>query len=409
MTRHGWKAAALALLAVTLSACGGSGQDAGRTTLKVWAMGEEGKLLEEFAASFEQEHSDIQVDVQAIPWANAHDKLLTAVASGKGPDVLQIGTTWVAEFGEAETFLDLTDYMEEYPNFARDNFFEGATSSTEFDGKIIGIPWYVDTRVLFYRTDLLADVGYPEGPQTWEEVEDAAGQLAARGGRSYGLDIDQQDQNFPFMLAWEQGWQYEIEAGAESFAEPGFVRAMDIYTGFFARGEAPVSDDMDITQAFRQGIKPMFFSGPWMVRTIQDQAPELEGQWNVTLMPEGETRDSLIGGAHMTVFHNSPHVEEALAFISYLADPQTQTEWYDVSKALPAVKSAWDTPALAEDEMLGVFQEQMQHVKAPPLIGQYERIATELRKAIERINVGGTPLDEALERFRDEADSILSR
>lgn len=77
------------LLVAFLSACGnddkgGEGSGGNSDTITVWAMGEEGKLLKEMAKGFEEENEGLTVEVQALPWENAHDKLLTAVASGNG-------------------------------------------------------------------------------------------------------------------------------------------------------------------------------------------------------------------------------------------------------------------------------------------------------------------------------------
>lgn len=103
--------------------------------------------------------------------------------------------------------MDLTPYMDQYPELKADNFFEGSIETTKFDNKIVGVPWYIDTRVLYYRTDLLASIGYEEAPNTWEELSDAAEKLAQRGDpyrrssmadRSYnGQDI----VNHPSTLA----------------------------------------------------------------------------------------------------------------------------------------------------------------------------------------------------------------
>ncbi|MFP3359810.1 extracellular solute-binding protein, partial [Planococcus sp. SIMBA_143] len=102
----------------------------------VWTMT---SGLEEFVTEYEDE-SGVTVEVQAIPWDNAHDKLLTAVASGNGPDVRQIGTTWVAEFAEAGTFLDISDKIDDYDNLAADNFYESAVETTKYEDTTIGIP-----------------------------------------------------------------------------------------------------------------------------------------------------------------------------------------------------------------------------------------------------------------------------
>ncbi|MBF2358889.1 extracellular solute-binding protein, partial [Listeria welshimeri] len=99
--------AVLLSLSLVLMACG-SKDDANSSdskVLNVWAMGDEAKSLKELALKFTKE-TGIEVKVQVIPWANAHDKLLTAVASKSGPDVVQMGTTWMPEFVEAGALLD---------------------------------------------------------------------------------------------------------------------------------------------------------------------------------------------------------------------------------------------------------------------------------------------------------------
>ena len=69
--------------------------------LTIWAMGNEGDLLGDFVKGFEKENPDVKVKVTAIPWSSAHDKLQTAIAAGNGPDVAQMGTTWMADFSNS--------------------------------------------------------------------------------------------------------------------------------------------------------------------------------------------------------------------------------------------------------------------------------------------------------------------
>ncbi|EIT6530657.1 extracellular solute-binding protein, partial [Listeria monocytogenes] len=179
-------------LSLVLMACGESKDDANSgdsKVLNVWAMGDEAKSLKELAQKFTKD-TGIEVKVQVIPWANAHDKLLTAVASKSGPDVVQMGTTWMPEFVEAGALLDITKDVEKSKNMNSDLFFPGSVKTTQFDGKTYGVPWYAETRVLFYRTDLLKKVGYNEAPKTWDELSDAALKLSKRGKDMYGFAID---------------------------------------------------------------------------------------------------------------------------------------------------------------------------------------------------------------------------
>ncbi|WP_082233176.1 sugar ABC transporter substrate-binding protein [Halobacillus massiliensis] len=400
---------AVVLLSGTLAACssGSSSGEGDNETVTVWAMGEEGKKLKEFSKGFEEANPDLKVDVQAIPWDTAHDKLLTAVASGNGPDVVQLGTTWVPEFAEAGALLDLSEYMEDYPGFAKENYFEGSVSTMEYEDQIVGIPWYVETRVLYYRTDILEEAGYEEAPKTWDELKDAARTIADSGEDTYGLDIDRNDQITPFIFAWQNGYDADIENKQLNFESPEFKEAIEYYASYFEEGISQTQEGVDIVQAFKEGNKPMFFSGPWMINIINDQAPDIEGKWATAVMPEKETNTSSMGGANLSVFHSSDNVEGALEYISYMTEVDTQMEWLEASNTLPSRTDAWEKDIMTEDPMYATFGEQLENTKPGLQTPQFERIAQEFLGSIERITEGGADIDEELESFNEKANNLI--
>ncbi|WP_244199450.1 sugar ABC transporter substrate-binding protein [Halobacillus trueperi] len=403
-----WLFIAVVLTSLTLAGCSDSSSSEGdENTITVWAMGEEGKKLKEFSKDFEEKNEGLTVDVQAIPWDTAHDKLLTAVASGNGPDVVQLGTTWVPEFAEAGALLDLSEYMEDYPNFAKENYFDGSVTTMEHEDQVVGIPWYADTRVIYYRKDVLKEAGYEEAPKTWDELKDAAQKLADRGEGSYGLDIDRNDQITPFIFAWQNGYEANLEEGDLNFDSPEFKEAIQYYTSYFEEGISQKQEGKDIVEAFKDGSKPMFFSGPWMINIINDQAPDLEGKWATAVMPTKETNTSSMGGANLSIFESSDNVEGALKFISYMTDVDTQLSWLEESNTLPSRTEAWEDPVMQENPMYATFGEQLENTKPGLQTEQFERIAQELLAHIERITVGGADVDKELEEFNQEAQSLI--
>lgn len=385
-----------------------SNGEAGAKTIKVWAMGEEGKLLPQMAQKFEAENPDIKVEVQALPWDQAHDKLLTAVASQNGPDIIQMGTSWIPEFAEAGALLDMTSYVDEYPNLKQENYFDSSLETAIYNDEYVGIPWYVDTRVLYYRTDLLSEVGYPEGPNNWDELKDAATKLAARGDGLYGLDLNPKDQFFAITYGWQNGSEI-IKDGVPQFNQPEFIGAVEYIKSFFEEGLSPKQDDMDIVQAFKEGIKPMYISGPWMISIMNDQAPEIKDKWAVRTLPAKETNTSFVGGANFTIFHNSKNVPEALEFISYMNEPETQLEWLEVSNTLPSRKEAWEQDKLKNDSILKVFGEQLLSAKTAPFLPQWESIAQEVNASFEKINLGGADVKTELENLNKKAEELLAQ
>lgn len=396
-------AASSFVLAACSSGGGSRGNESSDDTITVWTMTDG---LDEFVQEYEDE-SGTTVEVQAIPWENAHDKIVTAVASGDGPDVLQVGTTWVAEFADAGTFKDLSEYTDEYDNLSSDNFYDTAVETTKYEDQTIGVPWYVDTRALFYRTDILEDAGYPDGPKTWDDMVDASEQLTARGDDQYAIDLLADDPQFPFVMAWEQGWDYDLDKGAENFDDPAFQEAIELHHTFYDEEYSQLGEGKEFFQAFADGSKPMFISGPWDIQTIEERAPEIEGDWDVTLMPEAETNDSMMGGAHWTVFNSSEKTEEALDFINWMSAPETQVKWYEDHSELPANLEAWEDPVLKDDDKISTFGEQLEHTKPLPLVPEYEQMGQELLSTLEQINRNDADIDKSLDEYQQEVSRIL--
>ncbi|MBI0579840.1 sugar ABC transporter substrate-binding protein [Neobacillus cucumis] len=409
-------AALLGSLVVSGALAGCSSSDSssssknGQTTITVWGMGEEAKSLPKIAKEFEKENPKIDVQVQALPWDKAHDKLLTAVASKQGPDVVQMGTTWIPEFASAGSLMDLSSAADKYPELAADNFFDGSVQTTKYDNKVVGVPWYIDTRVLYYRTDLLKKVGYDHAPKTWEELSDAAQKLKARGGNNYGISIDANEQSLSFMFARQNGSKL-IEGNKPLFNQKEFVDAVKYMDSFFKNGSAPKNDlGLDAVAAFKgDGIVPMFISGPWMVKIINDQAPELKGKWATAVLPAKKNNISALGGSNLSVFQYTKHKDAALKFVAYMSKPETQLEWLKLVNAMPANKKAWEDPALQNDPNLKVFGEQMKNSQPMPVIPQFENIAQTFLKSNEQIFRGGADVQKTMDDFNQKAAQILSK
>src|SRR5437762_3142888 len=153
--------ARLIAIGAVLVAAGCSPHPADQTVVHFWAMGREGEVVTALIPEFEQAHPGIRIDVQQLPWSAAHEKLLTAFAGDATPDVCQLGNTWIPEFVALHALEPLDDQVAASKAIDRRDYFEGIWDTNVVDGKLHGVPWYVDTRLLFYRRDLLARLGAP--------------------------------------------------------------------------------------------------------------------------------------------------------------------------------------------------------------------------------------------------------
>jgi multiple sugar transport system substrate-binding protein len=405
-------AAGLLVFSGILTGCSGQqDQASGTTVLKVWAMGEEGKLLPQMTKKFEEQNPGVKVEVQAIPWEVAHNKVLTAVASKNGPDVLQAGTTWVPELAASGTLLDMKQYFDKYPELKPENYYEGSVETVKYGDQIVGVPWYVDTRVLYYRTDLLKEVGYEQPPKTWNELKDAASKLAKRGKGKYGIDLSPKDALPVFMFTWQSGGEILDENGNPKFNSKEFVDAVKFYNSFFTDGQAPAVADqsLDLFQSFKQGIKPMFISGPWMVNLLNKQLPDLKGKWATAVLPANKTNTSFVGGSNLSIFNFSKNKDAAVKFVAFMSNPKNQLEWFKISNDLPAHKQAWTDTQLQGDPILAAFGEQLKNAKSTPLIKSWAAVEKATSEALEKIIVGKQDIPSTLNKLNEDVKKMMKK
>jgi multiple sugar transport system substrate-binding protein len=389
---------AVAGLAVGVAGCSSpapTGDAEGPVT--VWVMGDSGTNFETLVAD-----SGIEVEVVAIPWDSIDEKLTTAVASGSGPDILQIGLSKLATFAEAGALLPLDDLIGDYPGLDPENFPSGVSgASTSVDGQIVSVPWVSDTRVLFTRTDILAEAGIDSPPQTWDELREAAKTLAARGEGQYGYYIPQWDAPLPIEITWSMGGDVIDADGNVDFDTPEFQSAVDVYTGLYADGSVPVNSDFDQTAGFVSGIAPMLVSGPYLGKGIADTAPELDGLWQASPLPAGDGGSiSLFAGSNLGVWYNTDQQAASLELLEYVSQREQQLAWYELTGELPTATLALEDAALNEDPNVKVYTDQLATAKVLPIVANWDGIVgTELLNALNAVVLNGADRDASLATF----------
>lgn len=412
-------AAATAIGTLALAGCGRSdspsaGPEAGATiddspatgTVQIWAMGNEGELLQQFAAAFEEENPDAEIDVTAVPWDGAHDRIATAIAGGEVPDVTMLGTTWVGEFAATGAFEPTPEGLVD-----ESSFFEGSWNTAVVDEVAYGVPWYVDTRVMYYRTDMAEAAGV-EAPTTWDEYKTFAQAMVDQGAGS-GVSLPPggfDSWQYVLPLVWQQGGDVMTEDGASfAFDSPEWQEAFAFYASFFEEGlsESVRLEGGEIEQKFIAGDVGSFYSGPFHVSLLRDQGgAEFEDKFAVAMVPGEAARTSFTGGGNLAVFNDTDNRDAAWKFVRWLSQPETQIEWYDTSTDLPSVQAAFEDPIFADDPYLSVFAEQLGDSKSPPAIATWAQVSAVIDQQLEAVTRGDTTVEDALASLQQQAESI---
>ncbi len=412
--------AGVTALALTVSACGredaaGGAADTGKAvasgaatgTITVWAMGAEGASLPGLTKEFEAANPGVKVQVTAIPWDAAHDKFTTAITANKTPDVAMVGTTWMGEFAGMGA-LDPTPGEVD-----KSAFFEGAQKTTEVGGTSFGVPWYVETRVVYYRTDLAKKAGISTPPTDWAGLKDMAKAMQDKAGAKYGIGLQAGGTGswqsvMPF--AWSAGADLTKDGGkAYNFDSPEMLKAAEYYQSFFTDGisdkAAPATPTTE--PDFASGKVPMFISGPWMMSAVEKAGGAgFKDKYDVIQIPADVKSSSFVGGSNLVVFKNTQNRDSAWKLVNWLSDPKTQVKWYGMSTDLPSVKSAWQDPALTADSKLAVFGKQLETAQAPPSFPTWEQVVTSFDREMEKVTKTGADPAAALKTVQQQAESI---
>jgi multiple sugar transport system substrate-binding protein len=379
-------------------------------------MGREGEAIRAILPEFGRLHPDIAVRVQTLPWSGAREKLLTAFVGDATPDLCQLGSSWVPEFVALNALERLDDRLLRSASVRAEDYFPGIWDTNIVAGKLYGVPWYGDTRLLFYRTDLLLQAGFRTPPESWEQWSTMLAALkAVVGPERYGVLLPLNEFDPLLVLALQQRDPLLRDEGRfGNFRGRGFRLALQFYRDMFSKGWAPTIADTQISNVwdeFSRGYFTFFVSGPWNIGELKRRfTDERKGKWMTAVMPGPDGPGfSLAGGSNLVIFRHSQHKDEAWKLIEFLSLPATQERIYELTGNLPTRRSAWLMPALAGDPYAEAFRRQLERVKPPPKVPEFERIVTEMRLVAERVVHGDLSIDEAVNALDHTVDGILAK
>ncbi len=374
-----------------------------------WYMGDGSTEIEPLISKFTEE-TGIEVNIQSVPWGSLSEKLLTAISSQSGPDVMQTAVSRTAQLVDANAIIDMTDYIDSTDTFSKDKFFDASYESLKIGEKYYGVPWIADVSLLFYRTDLFEKAGYSEFPKTWDEFYNACKKVSEITGK-YGYEIiGANDYNFLFCYPLQSGSEMITEDREPVFNQKEFVEAMEYLNSFYEAGTANrIFDNVDRQSKLASGEIASCMGGTWLIPLIEE-IPELEGKWGVSTWPQGPaTNDSVYAGSNLVITSWNKNTDACVKLIEYLSRPENQLAYFKQTSSLPAGKEAWENTELKGDKILAVFREQLDHARQFPKVPEIEEIAIDSTKYFERISLGSEDVQKVMDEFNEHVKEILTR
>lgn len=413
--------ASLAMMVVVL-ALAGSAVAQTITFQYMTTIPEAQAVIDEAIAAFEQANPGIRVETIVVGWGDAHSQFTNSLIVGMAPDVVLLGGPWATEFISMRALAPVNQYVSQH---VLDNFLESALAPVTRGDNVYGIPWEGATWGLFYRKDLFEEAGLDPNkpPTTWEELLEYAQKLTGDG--RWGLVFpagswEATDYFMPFM--WQAGNPVESYVDGRwhsHFLEDSALTAVQFYYDLIHRyGVTPQSIvNMDWEQAktaFVSGTAAMMFNGGWVISTIKNSNPELDGKWGTAMSPAGP------GGVAAYGYPNYLHIpaqsrnkEAAGKFVEFLTDASDGPS-YAEQIAIRISSLFWTQSFMglpyAQDELIKPFAESMPVARFPSLAPGFEEFRElHLNPGIQGLVLGTVTPEQFVREMHENFERINNR
>lgn len=340
ISTHSRKLAGVALVgaaALALTACGAGGGDSdgdggGPVTVSVWHGFTEadGAVVQEIADEFNDSQDDYKVEIEVNPWNVITDKLLPAVSSGNGPDVVVQGVDAGQGYVEQGVFQSMQGFYDD-PENETDTYYEHVVDYSVFDGETYAAPMGYAPFAVWYNKAMFDAAGVTEMPATEDEWIDLAEQLTVDENGDgtpeiYGLSLA--DKSTTFLPTWlEAGGGEVYEDGEVTLDTPENVDTLQWWRDAYARNWGPTNITLpEAVDLFKAGKAAMVVIGPWMIG-IADSVGLDVGVFEV---PAGSEKIAAQAAANywwLTSQADDETTAGAYAFLRYFNSHDSQVKW----------------------------------------------------------------------------------
>jgi multiple sugar transport system substrate-binding protein len=376
------------------------------------------ETIAEVVEAYNQAQSKVHVTYVELPPPSSstevHQALVQQLARRNGsPDVFTQDIIWIAEFAAAGWALPLDDVVDAA---AKKEYFPGIIDGCTWQGKLTALPWFVDSGMLYYRTDLVGD----KAPETWAELADSATKLMADGKARFGF-LWQAKQaevlvcDLVSFVTSNNGGILAADGKTVLIAEPAAVEAVQFMHDTIARYKI---SPQDVLSWDEEPSRRPFTAGQaaylrnWSyVWTIAQDASESKvvGKVGVAPLPhfKGGKSAAALGGYQYGVNASTQNREAALDFVQWMSSPETQLRFAIQLGLAPTRQAVFDEPALATAQpFMQTLKPVFVGATPRPVTPKYPQVTLVLQSEVSRALVSGD-VKGALGTAKERIEAIV--
>lgn len=302
--------------------------------------------------------------------------ILEATLAGKGPEIaLFTGGDQPIQFAARDLLVDLTGFKD-YQEVTSGRFTDNLMTLYSYRDGVYGLPISQNFPMMFYRTDILAELGITEIPETWDEFIDIIPILQ----RSYleigllsptsNLSSSVFDAGDTFiMLLLQQGLNvYDKELTKTTFDTQEAIDAFTTWTKFYTVYD--FEQTYDAFTRFRTGEMPIVIQNYVFYNQLSVAAPEIKGLWDFAVVPGTVREDGTVshavnsGSAGAVIFQKVSDTQAAWTFLKWFTSTEVQVEYGRTIEALMGPMGRFDTANLKALEQLPWSTAELKKIQA---------------------------------------------
>lgn len=372
-------------------------------------------LVDELIKEFEAENPNIKVVHQNFPYDNYEQKVAAAIATGQGPNIINIFYGWVPKYVKSGVLQELpTDVFDPAKMEAE---FSPMIQTNKINGKYYTIPVAVRTSALFYNKDMLAEAGITpeEIPTELDEFAKLAGELAQWDGEEILVEgctwmPSGQYHSWlrPVLMTQFGGTPLSADFKTAQWNSPKCQEAFDWFISLNTDYKVGVDKFMEgDSTAFAAGKAYFHVDGSFRIGTFNNSIDAFE--WGVAPLP---MKDGVKGSCGtfwtngITANTTGAELEASVKFLEFLTSEEVMKRWTNEVGEIGARVSITEDEELLKDPILKPFIEALSYASSYFYVSESDDRQI-LLDAIDKVILQGVDTKTALTEANDRVQAML--
>lgn len=382
------------------------------TTVEFWTIDLKaafGEFFEDMIASYESENPGVTINWIDVPYADVQSKLVTAVAGGTAPDVVNLNTQMTLTLAGQGALVDLNAQASDEQKGV---YIEDLWNSAKIGDSVYAFPWYASPDIMFYNTELFEQAGLETVPSTFDEALEVAEDFY----NATGAYLFTPDEFFNLLI--EENIDILTEDGtAAAFNTPEAVALLEKYKEYTDKGvisKTKWGDWDEALKLFESGKLAIISSSGSSLSRIKDEAPDIYESIGISTPLTGSTGLSRNPLMNLTVPTASKNQQAAIDFAAYVTNDANQLAFCKEVSIFPSTTEAskdsfftQDTETLEGQASAMSAQASLTSQDFSLGVADQGNIQTAVDKAYEAVIINGEDIQASLDQAEADVNGLL--